>query len=159
MKGFSHEGQSAVTVEWYTPPWIFERLDIQFDLDPCHPVKCIPWVPARVTYSEINNGLLMPWFGTVWLNPPYGAETKKWLAKMAEHGDGVALVFARTDCAWFHDYIPHADRTLFLKKRVRFVDGTGVTKGSGAGSGSMLVAWGGVGSSALENMRDLGYLV
>jgi hypothetical protein len=47
------------------------------------------------------------------------------LEKMHYHRQGVALVFARTDCKWFHDYVAKADAILFLKGRVKFVDGLG----------------------------------
>lgn len=95
----------------------------------------------------------------VFLNPPYGKETPKWLAKMHQHRNGMALLFARTDCAWFHDYVAKADAILFLKGRVKFVDGLGVSKGSGAGSGSMLIAWGSQQVEALKRMEDLGKLI
>lgn len=95
----------------------------------------------------------------VFLNPPYGKQTPDWLAKMDLHRNGIALVFARTDCAWFHNSIAKADAILFMKGRVRFVDGLCATKGSGAGSGSMLVAWGDENVKVLETMKDIGFLV
>jgi hypothetical protein len=81
-----------------------------------------------------------------------------WLKKMHSHRNGIALVFARTDCAWFHESVAKADAILFLKGRVKFVDGLGATGGSGAGSGSMLVAWGADNVDALESMQDMGFL-
>lgn len=92
-------------------------------------------------YTLPTDGLSKEWRGRVWLNPPYGKETPKWLAKMHEHRDGVALVFARCDTAWFHDYVAKSDGVLFLKKRVQFVDADGV-QGKQPNCGSMLVAWG-----------------
>lgn len=158
--GFSHEDNStSVNVDWYTPPWIFERLGLHFDLDPCQPAEGIPWIPADAHYSLADDGLTAPWVGRVWLNPPYGKHTPAWLKRMHEHRNGVALVFARTDCAWFHDYVAKAGAILFLKGRVRFVDGRGVSGGSGAGSGSMLVAWGHENVEAIAAMTDIGHLV
>ncbi len=159
QQGFAHESQNNVSVDWYTPPWIFERMGIEFDLDPCQPIEVIKWIPAKSRYTVEDDGLKKPWFGRVWLNPPYGKQTPDWLAKMNQHRNGVALVFARTDCGWFHNFVTKADAILFLKGRVRFVDGLGVTKGSGAGSGSMLVAWGDENVKVLETMRDIGFLV
>jgi hypothetical protein len=78
---------------------------------------------------------------------------------MHKHRDGISLVFARTDCAWFHESVANADAILFLRGRVKFVDGLGVTGGSGAGSGSMLIAWGDENVSALSRMQDLGLFV
>jgi len=78
---------------------------------------------------------------------------------MHDHRNGIALVFARTDCKWFHDYCTKADAILFIKSRVKFIDGLGVTSKSGAGSGSMLIAWGSDNVEALKKMRDKGFLV
>jgi phage N-6-adenine-methyltransferase len=157
-KGFTHESSGSVNVDWYTPPWVFDRLGISFDLDPCQPEKRISWIPAARRFTLADDGLTQPWCGRVWLNPPYGKHTRDWLNKMHMHRNGVALVFARTDCAWFHESVAQADAILFLRGRVKFVDGLGVTGGSGAGSGSMLVAWGEVNVAALEAMQDLGHL-
>lgn len=46
-----------------------------------------------------------------------------------------------------------------MRGRVKFVDGLGATGGSGAGSGSMLVAWGEDNVQALRTMSDLGHFV
>ena len=158
-KGFSHESTAAQSIVWYTPPWIFQALGLRFDLDPCHPSERIAWVPADLVYSLPTNGLVMPWSGRVWCNPPYGGETISWLSKMSAHGNGIALVFARTDCAWFHDHVTSADAVLFLRGRVRFVDGFGTSGGGGAGSGSMLIAWGAENVQALQAMRSYGFLI
>jgi hypothetical protein len=178
--GFSHENPNNKSVDWYTPKWVFDRLGLEFDLDPCAPSKDmfnseqlkalgvspsdydggVPWIPAKHHYSLVDDGLTQDWSDSlVWLNPPYGKHTGAWLHKMHQHRNGVALVFSRTDCAWYHDSVAKADAILFLKGRVKFVDGLGVTGGSGAGSGSMLIAWGSEAVSALERMADCGHLV
>ena len=157
--GFTHDNKNNETIDWYTPKWIFEELGEHFDLDPCQPEEKIPWIPCNKHYSIVDNGLMQPWYGFVWLNPPYGKYTSDWLAKMNNHRDGIALVFSRTDCAWFHDYVTNADAILFLKGRVKFVDGLGVTGGGGAGSGSMLIAWGYRAVKALEKIGDKGFLI
>lgn len=157
--GFTHETYGKETVDWYTPPWVFEKMGIRFDLDPCHPIKRIEWIPVDKTYNINDDGLRSEWNGNVWLNPPYGKYTKDWLKKLNSHGNGIALVFSRTDCAWFHDSVVNADSILFLKGRIKFVDGFGVSGGSGAGSGSMLVAWGKHNSDVLKSMSNLGFFV
>ena len=154
--GFSHENRGSQNVDWYTPKWIFDSMGIEFDLDPCQPETGVPWIPAKRFYSLKDDGLVSPWHGRVWLNPPYGKHTGRWLAKMNEHRNGVCLVFARTDCAWFHDYVVNADAILFLRGRVKFVDGLGVTSGGGAGCGSMLVAWGAESAAAVKRLADKG---
>jgi hypothetical protein len=86
--------------EWLTPKYITDTLG-PFDLDPCSPGDRRPWDTATYHLDESDNGLAAPWFGKVWCNPPYGRETFKWLSKLADHGNGIALVFARTETAGF----------------------------------------------------------
>lgn len=157
--GFSHESAATLSVDWYTPSWVFDALGVNFDLDPCQPVGGVHWIPASKYYTEADDGLIQPWEGRVWLNPPYGKHTARWLEKMHHHRNGIALVFSRTDCAWFHDYVSRADAILFLRGRVRFVDGHQLTAGGGPGSGSMLVAWGAENVDALRCIKDRGHLV
>lgn len=151
--------ESPKTVEWYTPPSIFKMLGVKFDLDPCHPGRdVIDWIPTICWYIKEDDGLVKPWYGKVWLNPPYGRELSRWLAKMHNHRNGIALVFARTDTAWFHDYVAQADAVLFLKKRVRFVDAQG-NQGDSPNCGSMLVAWGDENVTTMEvNAAEHGVL-
>lgn len=142
MRGFAHESSRNITCEHYTPAYIFERLGLVFDLDPCHPEgERLPWIPARRVFTKADDGLIQPWVGRVWLNPPYGSETKHWLQRVHHHNHGIALVFGRTDNRWFHDYVAHAAAICFIEKRIRFVDREGRAGGS-PGAGSMLVAWG-----------------
>lgn len=46
-RGFSHESQNNISTDWYTPSWVFERMGIEFDLDPCQPIEVIKWIPAK----------------------------------------------------------------------------------------------------------------
>ena len=125
--------------EWLTPPHVFEPLQ-PFDLDPCQPIDP-PWYIARGGYNVLDDGLSQQWEGFVWCNPPYGKETPKWLKKMAEHNNGIALIFARTDTRMFHDYVFNADAILFIKGRLSFCNVKG-EKGGTAGAPSCLVAYG-----------------
>lgn len=125
--------------EWLTPPHVFKALQ-PFDLDVCEPVSP-PWRIAPKGYSANDDGLLQDWVGFVWCNPPYGRATSSWLARMARHRNGLALIFARTDTQMFHEYVFNADAILFLKGRLSFYDVQGV-KGGSAGAPSCLVAWG-----------------
>jgi len=151
MKGFTHESTYNESKEWYTPRPIFEALGLQFDLDPCSPGRgVVPWIPAKTHLTVCKNGLASQWMGRVFLNPPYGTDTPKWLKRLVEHGNGIALVFARTDTKWFHDYVSKADAICFIRGRVAFVPakyaseynkGLYTPKG-GCGAPSMLVAYG-----------------
>jgi hypothetical protein len=159
MAGLTHETAKNKTVEWYTPKYIFDAIGVQFDLDPCSPGKdIVPWVPAKKWYTLPQDGLMLPWHGNVWMNPPYGKETPVWLERLALHGTGIALLFARTDAKWFHKFVSIASAICFVKGRVCFVPeanakdyGTGeFTPKDTPGAGSMLIAYG------LENAIALG---
>ena len=141
-KGFSHEKpQDGVTVEWYTPPYVFDALRVEFDLDPCAAPQH-DHVPAKNKILLPQNGLIEEWRGNVWLNPPYGKSTSQLIKKLAEHGNGIALVFARTDTEWFHHAVETCDAICFIRKRVKFIDGNdGEPKGA-PGASSCLIAWG-----------------
>jgi len=112
--------------EWLTPKWVTDAL-APFDLDPCSPGERRPWDTAAYHLSSENDGLAAPWFGRVWCNPPYGRETFKWLSRLADHGNGIALVFARTETVGFHQQVwQRAHSVFFFMGRLRFcrVDGT-----------------------------------
>lgn len=140
--GFTHERRTATSSdEWYTPPGVFDALGLTFDLDPAAPSGGVPWVPAARHFTKREDGLHQAWDGRVWLNPPYGRQTDRWLGKLAAHGDGLALVFARTDTAWFQRTATEATALCFIGGRLRFHRPDG-TPGATAPSPSLLVAFG-----------------
>lgn len=128
--------------EYITPPYIIESLG-RFDLDPCGcPTSPIPTASKEYTLPD-QDGLLMPWYGRVWLNPPYGRFTGEWIAKLADHGKGTALIFARTDVDFFHRYVfKRASGIMFLRGRLHFYDAEGKRYKDNAGAPSCLVTYG-----------------
>ena len=149
--GFAHESTRNESFEWYTPPEIFTGLGLTFDLDPCSPGAGKSFVPANKHYTIVDDGLESPWEGTVFVNPPYGAETPKWMRKLADHGDGIALVFSRTDVKWFQEVGVLADVVCFVGGRIKFFKGNIEDRGGTPGAGSMLLAYGEKASTALLN--------
>ena len=145
--------------EYLTPPTIIESLGV-FDLDPCAPSdERRPWDTALVHYSEEDDGFPKEWKGRVWCNPPYGRETFKWLGKLAAHGNGIALIFARTETIGFHGEIwDKADAVFFFKGRLKFWSVTGEEHGP-ANAPSCLVAYGKNNVEALRNSGLHGKLV
>lgn len=128
------------TDEWLTPPEIFGALG-KFDLDPCTP-DVMPWETAAQRFTPKDNGLTKEWKGRVWLNPPYGAQITRWMARMAEHRSGIALVFARTETSWFHRFVwPVATGLLFLEGRLNFYHPHGARSTFNAGGPSVLIAY------------------
>lgn len=147
ISGWSKNNKTEV--DWWTPPEVFEKLGLEFDLDPASPEGGVPWLPTKYYYTKEHNGLEKNWFGNVWLNPPYGRFTGDWLDKFIEHGRGIALVFARTETIWFHKYALQADSLLFTKGRFKFAK-NGVQKDY-ASIGSLFIACGDQNSEALKN--------
>ncbi|MFA5630318.1 MAG: DNA N-6-adenine-methyltransferase [Porticoccaceae bacterium] len=153
-----HQSAVALKDEWLTPPEIIKALG-PFDLDPCAPVNR-PWDTADDHYTIYDDGLIKPWGGRVWCNPPYGRETPLWLARCVEHGNCIALIFARTETKMFFDHVwGKADALLFLEGRLHFhhVDGSRAKANSGAPS--VLVAYGQNNVAALITSGYRGRLV
>ena len=147
ISGWSKNNKTEV--DWWTPPEVFEKLGLEFDLDLASPEGGVPWLPTKYYYTKEHNGLEKNWFGNVWLNPPYGRFTASWLDKFVEHGNGIALVFARTETIWFHKYALQADSLLFTKGRFKFAK-NGV-QGDYASIGSLFIACGNQNSEALKS--------
>ena len=145
--------------EWLTPPEIIKSLG-EFDLDPCSPEEYKrPWPTAKNHMSESDDGLSQQWFGRVWCNPPYGRETFKWLSKLHQHGDGIALIFARTETKGFHSEIWNkADAVFFFKGRLKFCNIKGESKWN-ANAPSCLVAYGKDNIEAIKQSDLKGRLV
>ena len=143
----------AATHVWLTPPNIVQALG-RFDLDPCAAPEPRPWPTADRMISPPDDGLAQPWEGRVWLNPPYGPHTATWLARLAEHGNGIALVFARTDTAMFSRHVwPAASALLFLAGRPHFHHADGTRAAGNSGGPLVLIAYG---AENVSRLRDSG---
>jgi hypothetical protein len=136
----------------------FEALG-PFDLDPCAPVMR-PWDMAARHYTVADDGLSKPWEGRVWLNPPYGQETGRWLERLSMHGDGIALIFARTETDMFFRWgWECANAMLFLRGRLHFHRIDGSRAEANAGGPSVLIAYGHGNMRVLERSRIPGRFV
>lgn len=137
-----HHSARSKTNEWLTPPAILRALG-EFDLDPCSPIDR-PWDTAREHYTAIDNGLIKPWFGRVWLNPPYSTDLLgAFMARLAEHGQGTALIFARTETEAFFTHVwNRASALLFIRGRLHFHFPDGTRAPANSGAPSVLCAYG-----------------
>lgn len=124
-----------------TPPEILNALG-RFTMDPCA-CNPQPFDTADLMIHPPCCGLTeYDWQGRIWLNPPYGAETARWVERLADHGNGIALVFVRSCAKWFHKQVfQRADALLFLQGRVQFYTPEGVRQGNAAAP-SVLIAYG-----------------
>ncbi len=114
---------SSNTSEWSTPQATFDALDAEFHftLDPCasaENAKCERY------FTKEDDGLAQTWEGSCFMNPPYGREIGKWVRKAYESSlEGatvVCLLPARTDTAWWHDYVMKSNDIRFIRGRLRF---------------------------------------
>ena len=116
---------SSAKDDWETPQDLFDELDDEFHfaLDAASSdlnAKC------EKHYTVEDDGLSQSWTGNnVFLNPPYGRNMKDWMRKayeesQAENTTVVVLVPARTDTAWFHDYVYGKAELRFLRGRLKF---------------------------------------
>ena len=145
---YCHAGNSSTAMKWQTPTEVLEVLYKAFgtfDLDPCSPTtnRAIAPVKARVYYTESDDGLSLPWHGTVFINPPYGRGLKEWVAKAKAEvlcGNArtvVALIPARTDTRYWHEHVAGNATVFFLRGRLSFG-----TIGEAAPFPSAIVLWG-----------------
>ena len=146
-------GKSQVHI---TPKWIIDKLG-PFDLDPCA-ADPRPWNCARFNYSR--DGLTLPWEKRVWLNPPFDRyDVGNWIRRLAEHGDGTALLHARTETEWFEPIWEHALAILFMADRIKFYRPDGSEQPANSGAPPVLVAFGPVDVARLNQSGIPGTLV
>jgi hypothetical protein len=130
----------GATDSWITPKIIIDTLG-PFDLDPC---QCVPqpWPCAARGYTLEDDGLQQDWDGRVWLNAPY-SHVWQWMEKLADHGRGTALIFARTETEGFVKHVwKRASAIMFLHGRLHFYYPDGSRAKGNSGGPSCLVAYG-----------------
>lgn len=152
--------REKTTENWITPQWLIQSLG-PFDLDPC---ECDPqpWPCAAQGYRVVDNGLMLPWKGLVWLAPPAGRSEDEFLDKMVLHGSGIALISARVETRRFFKYVwPVANSVLFPKGRLTFYQPSGKRhhRNNNCQGASALVAYGSLAAMRLRNCASIGKLI
>jgi site-specific DNA-methyltransferase (adenine-specific) len=117
---------SSATDQWATPQAFFNEWNsvFNFTLDVCADAdnaKC-----ARF-FDRETNGLAQDWsLDVCWMNPPYGREISRWVKKAYDESRAgatvVCLLPARTDTAWWHDYVLPFAQVVFVRGRLKFGD-------------------------------------
>ncbi len=125
----------------YTLKYILDALGCMFDFDPAGPGRnIVPWFPVEYIYR--SGGLEHEWQGFAWLNLLDGGQIlPDWINKFVEHGNGIALVPARTSTRWWQELAAQADLILFLNRKTSFANQVGENNGAYA-TGTILVAMG-----------------
>lgn len=150
--------------DWETPPTLVADLQtvFDFDLDVCasRPNVCEQF------YSPEDDGLIKPWYGLIWMNPPYSRKchidqwTRKARIEARQPGCTViALLPARTGTRWWHASVPYADLCVFVKGRLRFHLPGGEPALHSAGFPSALVAWGKLNTPQIRKLSSYGWAV
>lgn len=142
---------------WETPIQLFNKLNTEFNftVDVCAGVftfKC------KNFYTETENGLEQDWSNDIcWMNPPYD-QCALWLKKAYEESlrgaTVVALIPARTDTKYWHDYCMNASEIRFIKGRLKFGSST-----NSAPFPSAIIVFNNSSDTLTISAYDRGYLV
>ena len=152
----SHQRTVGLSQSHITPRSIIEALR-PFDLDPAA-ADPRPWDCARVSWS--THGLEHAWFGFVYLNPPFDRYVVgKWIARLAQHDNGITLLHARTEAEWFEPVWQRASGILFMADRIHFYRPDGSRQPANSGAPPILAAFGEVALTRLRRCGIAGALV
>lgn len=118
---------SSNSMEWRTPPELFEKLnnEFHFTLDSASTDEN---ALCKNHFTKEQDALSQSWGGfTVFCNPPYGRQIKKWVQKGYEESlkpntKVVMLIPCRPDTSYFHDYIlGKASEVRLIRSRIQFI--------------------------------------
>lgn len=154
--------------DWRTPLELVNDLAKAtdgIDTDPCaHPKSSIGDV-NNYRLEDGQNGLELPWMGTVFVNPPFGHKAK-WLNRTigaVENGNARTVIVLTPDStdtkSWWHEYIaPHSNLVCFLEGRLSYLDSDGVKQGSPT-FGTAISVFGYYPPMLIETLQEWGHVV
>jgi hypothetical protein len=127
--------------EWYTPPWLIRELGGKFDTDPCCPRRN-HWT-AHQCWTIRDNGLVKPWDGVVFCNPPY-SNPLPWAERLREHPYGGIMLVPVRQSYWFQQSaLASCTAWALLETRIAFCDINGERIGKGYSADVFcLICWG-----------------
>ncbi len=152
----------SARADWRTPPALFDALhrEFRFSLDVCATKAnklCDRWIGPDHHEELLRDAATCTWGEgeACFMNPPYSrddgidiypfierahCEARNYPAATGKGNTVVALVPARTDTRWWHDFIMSADEIRLIPRRVKFLLPDGTTRG-GASFPSAVVIW------------------
>jgi hypothetical protein len=96
----------------------------------------------------------------VWLNPPFDRyQVGAWIQRLADHGNGISLLHARTEAGWFEPIWRSAAAILFMADRIKFCRPDGSEQPANSGAPPVLVAFGAKAVARIERSKIAGALV
>ncbi len=126
----AHVSNNTGNPEWYTPAKFVNSARLVMggiDLDPASCEMANETVEASNIYTAETNGINNPWFGRVWLNPPYSqpemtnfAERLSLALESNEIEQAIVLTNNATETGWFAIISKGANAYCFPRKRIRF---------------------------------------
>lgn len=126
-----------------TPKWVYKSLG-KIDLDPCAGKET---TIGKTNYriEDGNNGLLLPWDGFVFCNPPFSLK-EKWIKKMISHGNGILLLPERGSTPWHGPCANICGYHFTMGKKINFDGGS-----SSNPTGSTLFLFGDIAKQKIKN--------
>ena len=121
----SHE-----STEHYTPQYVLDAVIAcmgAIDLDPCSNSREIPNMPAARHYTIQDNGLVQPWEGRVFINPPFGPGVEAWFSKLYQERlagrttEAIVVWKSATETSAWKTLTRLSCRVCFPSSRIRFV--------------------------------------
>jgi phage N-6-adenine-methyltransferase len=115
---------SSESCEWGTPRNLLAALDRlfgPFELDPCARLEAFAKAPRW--YTPRQNGLVQPWDGNAFCNPPWSRAdpVDPWVEKAAaSQYPATLLVPARTDTRWFQTVVYRAAVIVLISGRLTY---------------------------------------
>jgi len=126
--------------EWFTPTPVLDAVrDVlgTIDLDPASCKAAQRRVQASTYYTIMDDALNQPWWGRIFMNPPYsrgkiGLFIDKLLEAFASGHvkEAIALVDNCADTKWFRKAARAASMMCFTEGRIRFIRPDGTSPGS-----------------------------
>jgi hypothetical protein len=117
--------------DWYSPSPLVEAARLVMggiDLDPASSEEANATVQAEMFYDIEDNGLLLPWYGRVFHNPPGGLVDAFWKKFLSERNTVDQMVFVGYSLEQLQTLQTHNTTTpldfplCFPKKRIAFVE-------------------------------------
>lgn len=125
----AHVSKRTGEIEWYTPQEFTDaarRVMGEIDLDPASNKFANEKIGAINYYTKEQDGLILPWKGRIWMNPPFGVIIKRFIEKLCiEFASGnvteaIVLTNNATETNWFKRMTEHASIVCFVCHRISF---------------------------------------